>query len=265
MIMFNEASKAPKPPVNKVKWPVFNPKTYATILYFILSLPFSIITFTLMVTGIAVSVALMPLFIGFPLFFIMAKFIDGMVKFEQGLIRQIVGHSNPTEPIGSPEKSTDTGSNWFMRMVHSFDGPLLVRNIMIILLKLVSSILFFTLTITLIATSLGLITFPIVHIILLNEIQVDILAQSYLTYFIPDHWSNLEEYLIYVSAGVILFWLSMRIINGLMGIQRRIMLVDEPYIGRQPKEPQIPQQPLQPVQAIQPEQPMQPIYTNYTS
>lgn len=260
MIMFTEASKAPKTPVNKVKWPVFNPKTYATILYFILSLPFSIINFTLMITGIVVSVALMPLFIGFPLFFIMAKFIDGMVKFEQGFIRQIVGHSNPIEPIGTPEQSSDAGSNWFMRMVHSFDGQLLIRNIMIILLKLVSSILFFSLAITFIATSLGLIAFPIVHVILLNEIQFDLLANSYLTYFIPENWTNFEQYIVYVSAGVILFWLSMRIVNGLMGIQRKIMLVDEPYIGKQLQESK---QPQQPVQAIQPEQPMQPIYTNY--
>lgn len=70
-----------KAPTGKVNWVIFNPKTYATILYLLLSLPLGIIYFTVAITGLALSIGLTPILIGIPLFFGVAKLLNGIVNF----------------------------------------------------------------------------------------------------------------------------------------------------------------------------------------
>lgn len=216
-----------KTSTGKVSWVLFNPKTYATILYFLLSLPLGIIYFTIAITGIVLSIGLTPIFIGIPLFFGVAKLLNGIVNFEQNMIRQILGLPNPTVPYTNNEQS-EAGQNWFMQMVRSFDGKLFIRNLLLVLLKFVTSIVFFVIMVTVISLALGFITLPAVHIILMNEIQVDILEHSLFSYFHID-WTLNQQYMLYVGFGLVLFWIALRIVNGLMQIQRRIMYVDEPY------------------------------------
>lgn len=62
----------------------------------------------------------------------------------------------------------------------------------------------------------------------MNEIQLDILEYSLFNYFHID-WTLNQQYMLYVGFGLVLFWVALRIVNGLMQIQRRIMYVDEPY------------------------------------
>lgn len=117
-----------------------------------------------------------------------------------------------------------------------------------------------------ISLGLGLMALPVVHIILMNEIQLDILENSLFSYFHID-WTYNQQYLLYVSVGFVLFWIALRVVNGLMQIQRRIMYVDEPYQKTQPKVP-LQDQVLAPVQSQYDEHPadepaqgfMQPAY-----
>jgi hypothetical protein len=43
--------------------------------------------------------------------------------------------------------------------------------------------------------------------------------------------------MLYVGVGLVLFWIALRVVNGLMQIQRRIMYVDELY--QQPSAPAV--------------------------
>lgn len=216
-----------KTPTGKVNWVLFNSKTYATILYFLLSLPLGIIYFTVAITGLALSIGLTPVFIGIPMFFGVAKLLNGIVHFEQSMIRQILGlPAAPAAYIGNQQ--FEAGRNWFIRMVRGFDGGLFIRNLLLVLLRFVTSILFFVITVTVIAIGLGFIALPVVHIILMNEMQLDILENSVFSYFHID-WTYNQQYLLYVGIGVVLYWVALRVVNGLMQIQRRIMYVDEPY------------------------------------
>jgi hypothetical protein len=234
----------------KVKWVLFNSKTYATILYLLLSLPLGIIYFTLAVTGLALSIVLTPVFIGIPLFFGVAKLLNGIVIFEQSMIRQILGLPAPSASYTNNQQS-DAVENWLKRMVRDFDGALFIRNLLLVLLRCVTGIVFFAIMITVISIGLGLIVLPVVHIILMNEIQLDILENSLFSYFHID-WTYNQQYLLYVGVGLILFWVAMRVVNGLMQIQRRIMYVDEAYL-----EPSVP--PMEaPVHAL-----VQPQYYEY--
>lgn len=215
----------------KVNWVLFNPKTYSTILYLLLSLPLGIIYFTLAITGLALSIALTPIFIGIPLFFGVAKLLGEIVKFEQGIIRHILGL--PIPPASIPiHVQREAGQNWFMRMVKGFDGELFIRNFMLIVLRFVTGIVFFTVMITALALGLGFIALPVVHIILMNELQLDILENNLFQYFHID-WSYNQQYLLYVGLGMILFWVALRVVNGLMQVQRRLMYVDESYQQQQ--------------------------------
>lgn len=215
-----------KTPIGKVHWVLFNPKTYATILYLLLSLPLGIIYFTVAITGIALSIGLAPIFIGIPLFFGVAKLLNGIVSFEQSMIRQIL--RLPTPPVSSNNQQSEVGRNWLMQMVRGFDGELFIRNLMLVLLRFVTGIVFFIIMVTVISLGLGFIALPVVHIILMNEMKIDILENTLFSYFHID-WTYNQQYMLYVGVGLVLFWIALRVVNGLMQIQRRIMYVDEPY------------------------------------
>ncbi|OAB42218.1 sensor domain-containing protein [Paenibacillus glacialis] len=222
-----------KAPSGKVNWVVFNPKTYATILYLLLSLPLGIIYFTVAITGLALSIGLTPIFIGIPLFFGVAKLLNGIVNFEQRMIRQILGL--PTPPVSyTYNQQSEAGHNWLMRMVRGFDGGLFIRDLLLVLLRFVTGIVFFVIMVTVISIGLGFITLPVVHIILMNEMKLDILENTLFSYFHID-WTYNQQYMLYVGVGLVLFWIALRVVNGLMQIQRRIMYVDEPY--QQPSVP----------------------------
>ncbi|MFE0559013.1 sensor domain-containing protein [Paenibacillus sp. NPDC058910] len=217
----------------KVNWVLFNPKTYATILYFLLSLPLGIIYFTVAITGLTLSIGLTPIFIGIPLFFGIAKLLNGIVNFEQSMIRQILGIPTPSVSH-TYNRQSEVGENWLKRMVRDFEGGLFIRNLLLVLLRFVTGIVFFVIMVTAISLGLGLIALPVVHIILMNEMQLDILENSVFSYFHID-WTYNQQYLVYVGIGLILFWVALRVVNGLMQILRRIMYVDEPY--QQPSVP----------------------------
>jgi hypothetical protein len=216
-----------KEPTGKVNWVLFNPKTYATILYLLLSLPLGIIYFTVAITGLALSIGLTPIFIGIPLFFGVAKLLNGIVNFEQSMIRQILGL--PIPPVSyTYNQQSEAGQNWLMRMVRGFDGGLFIRNLLLVILRFVTGIVFFVIMVTVISLGLGFIALPVVHIILMNEMKLDILENTLFSYFHID-WTYNQQYLLYVGVGLVLFWIALRVVNGLMQIQRRIMYVDEPY------------------------------------
>lgn len=222
----------------KVSWALFNPKTYATILYLLLSLPLGIIYLIVAVTGLALSIGLTPVFIGIPLFFGVAKMLDGMVKFEQSLIRHILGL--PTPPASAPSQpQTEAGQNWLQRMVKGFDGELFFRNLMLVFLRFVTGIVFFAVMVTAISLGLGFIALPVVHIILMNEMQLDILENNLFQYFHID-WTYNQQYLLYVGFGLVLFLIALRVVNGLMQVQRRIMYVDESYLQPSPEPVETP-------------------------
>lgn len=229
----NALEATAKAPTGKVNWVLFNPKTYATILYLLLSLPLGIIYFTVAITGLALSIGLTPIFIGIPLFFGVAKLLNGIVNFEQSMIRQILGL--PTSPVPyTYNQQSEAGQNWLMRMGRGFDCGLFVRNLLLVILRFVTGIVFFVIMVTVISLGLGFIALPVVHIILMNEMQLDILENTLFSYFHID-WTYNQQYLLYVGVGLVLFWIALRVVNGLMQIQRRIMYVDEPY--QQPSVP----------------------------
>ncbi|MBH5319040.1 sensor domain-containing protein [Paenibacillus sp. GSMTC-2017] len=204
---------------------LFNPKTYASILYLLLSLPLGIIYFTVAITGLALSIGLAPIFIGIPLFFGVAMLLKEIVRFEQSLISHFLGLPTTTHVSFTYNQQPVEGQKWFMRMVRGFNGGLFIRNLLLVLLRFVTGILFFVIMVTVISLALGFLALPVVHIILMNEIQIDILENNFFSYIQLD-WTYNEQYMLSVVLGLLFSWIALRVVNGLMQIQRRMLFVD---------------------------------------
>lgn len=211
----------------KVNWVLFTSKTYAMILYLLLSLPLGIIYFTVAITGITLSIGLTPIFIGIPLFFVVAKLLNKIVKFEQGMIRQILGIPNPPSSYSDVQQhEAQQKMSMFKAMTRGFSGELFIRDLLLILLRFVTGIVFFVVMVTVLSVGLALMVSPIVHIILLDAIQIDIFENSLFSLLHID-WSYNQQYILYVAVGAVIFWGALHIVKGLMQIQSKMMMVEE--------------------------------------
>ncbi|WP_187355217.1 sensor domain-containing protein [Paenibacillus tengchongensis] len=187
-----------------------------------ISLPVTIIYFVFMVAGLAISIGLTPVFIGIPLFFAVAKGMDYIVRFEQDQMRSLLGIPVHHEERGAPVQVERAG--FWQRMMMGFEAEQFIRNLMLILGRFVSSIVFFTLSITMVAASLGLITLPVLHQIFLRTMDLNILENSVFALFQID-WTQTQQYISYMAAGVIVGMIGNYVIRRLMDMQRRMLFV----------------------------------------
>lgn len=199
-----------------------SPKTYRSILYFLISLPITIVYFVFMVTGLALSIGLTPIFIGIPLFFAVAKGLDYIVKFEQELVRSLLDIPRSTEEHRSDMQKEVAG--FLQRIKLGFHGADFARNIMLIMVRFVSSIVFFSLTVAMVATALSLITLPVLHQIFLQTMDLNILENNVFALF-NIHWTLPQQYISYVVAGLVVAVIASWAIRLLMDVQRRMLLV----------------------------------------
>jgi uncharacterized membrane protein YeaQ/YmgE (transglycosylase-associated protein family) len=209
-------------PQSKTRKRGASPKTYRSILYFLISLPLTIVYFVFMVTGLTLSIALTPIFIGIPLFFAVAKGLDYIVQFEQELVRSLLDIPRPIEEARSDVQLE--GAGFLQRMKLGFHGAKFARNVMLIMGRFVSSIIFFSITVTVVAAALGLITLPVLHQIFLQTMDLNILENSVFALFQID-WTLSQQYITYVVAGFVVALLASWVIRMLMDVQRRMLFV----------------------------------------
>lgn len=198
------------------------PKTYRSILYFMISLPITIVYFVFMVVGLTLSIGLTPIFIGIPLFFAVAKGLDYIVQFEQELVRSLLDIPRINEP--ARHDLPQEGAGFLKRMKLGFDGGKFARNVILIMSRFVSSIVFFSITVTVVAAALGLITLPVLHQIFLQTMDINILENSVFALFNID-WTLSQQYISYVVAGLVVALLANWVIRKLMDVQRRLLFV----------------------------------------
>ncbi|MNC37218.1 hypothetical protein D3C75_857740 [compost metagenome] len=92
--------------------------------------------------------------------------------------------------------------------------------------RFVSSIIFFSLTVAMVAAALSLITLPVLHQIFLQTMDLNILENSVFALF-NIHWTLPQQYISYVVAGLVVAVIASWAIRLLMDVQRRMLLV--PY------------------------------------
>ena len=195
---------------------VIDPRAWGALLYLLFTLATGIIYFTWTVTGISLSLGLLILIIGIPIAGIFILSTRGLALLEGRMVEALLGIRMPHRPLFSPKdkglwakfKSLLTDKYTWFSMVY-------------MLLQLPLGIFYFTLFITLVSLSLGLVATPILELVF----NVPVFTSNNSLYYL-NGWVMP----IVVIAGVLLFFLTLHMakaIGTLHGKLAKAMLVRE--------------------------------------
>ena len=195
---------------------VIEPRAWGALLYLLFTLATGIIYFTWTVTGISVSLGLLILIIGIPIAGLFILSTRGLALLEGRMVEALLGIRMPHRPLFSPN---DKGI-WA-----KFKALLIDKytwfSMVYMLLQLPLGIFYFTVFITLIAVSLGLVAAPIVGLVFNQPMFVINNTQYFLNGWVLPFT---------VIAGVLLFFLTLHLakaVGGLHGKLAKTMLVRE--------------------------------------
>jgi hypothetical protein len=134
---------------------IAEPRTYAALVYMLLSLATGIFYFTWVVTGLSLSVGLAILIIGIPFAILFLGSVRMFSLLEGRIVEVMLGERMPRRPLYSSR-----GKPWLTRIGEMFADPRTWTTLLYMLMMLPLGILYFTLTITLLSTALSFIAAP---------------------------------------------------------------------------------------------------------
>ncbi len=134
---------------------IAEPRTYAALFYMLLSLATGIFYFTWVVTGLSLSVGLAILIIGIPFAILFLGSVRMFSLLEGRIVEVMLGERMPRRPLYSTR-----GKPWMTRIGEMFADPRTWTTLLYMLLMLPLGIIYFTLIITLLSTSLSFIAAP---------------------------------------------------------------------------------------------------------
>jgi len=132
------------------------PRAWASLLYLLFSLATGIIYFTWVVTGISVSLGLLVLIVGLPIAGLFLLSVRGIALVEGRLVEALLGVRMPRRPLSS---RTDIG--WWQKFKDMLASRYTWTAIIYMILQMPLGVIYFSVIVTLIATSAWLITSPI--------------------------------------------------------------------------------------------------------
>ena len=141
--------------------PFADPKVWTSLVYMILSLGLGIAYFTLVVTGMATGVGMLPAMLsGVLVLFLTLAVVRGVSLFEGRLVEVLLGTRMPRRLRSVPPVEGFWRRVWSTLVFWVRDSRTWLTMVYM-LLMLPLGIIYFTVAVTLFATSLGLITSPI--------------------------------------------------------------------------------------------------------
>jgi len=155
------AAPAPRSPFRRFFGVLGEPRAYAALLFGLFSLITGILYFTWAVTGLSLSIGLMPLVIGLPFFGLFLFSMQGFAWVEGRLIEVMLGIRMPRRPARTP-----SGSGLWGKFKARLTDPRTWTTFLYMILKLPFGVLSFSLLVVLLAYSLELIALPILQIAL---------------------------------------------------------------------------------------------------
>ncbi len=195
---------------------VIEPRAWGALLYLLFTLATGIIYFTWTITGISLSLGLLILIIGIPIAGLFILSTRGLALLEGRMVEALLGIRMPHRPLFSP-RDKGIWAKFKALLVDKYTWFSMVY----MLLQLPLGITYFTVFITLIAMSLGLIAAPIVGTIFGQPMFVINNTQYFLNGWVLPFT---------VIAGVLLFFLTLHLakaVGGLQGKLAKAMLVRE--------------------------------------
>ena len=192
------------------------PRAWGSLFYLIFAMATGIIYFTWAGTGISVSAGLLILIIGLPIFGLFLLSVRGIALVEGRLIEALIGVRMPRRPLFSRK---DIG--WWQKVKKLFAERHTWTAIIYMILQMPLGIIYFTVIVTLIGASAGIIAWPILAV----------------SHGVP--WFTIYPYEYYMSAWLIPIWVIVGIllltgtmhlvkhVGRLHGAMAKIMLVRE--------------------------------------
>ena len=134
-----------------------DPHTYGALFYMLLSLVTGIFYFTWATTGLSMSAGLMILIIGIPFFILFMASVYAISLVEGRLVESLLGERMPRRPVYQT-----SGRSWMERIKGLFADSRTWLSLMYMVLMLPLGIVYFTLSVTLLSLSVGLIAAPVI-------------------------------------------------------------------------------------------------------
>jgi uncharacterized membrane protein len=147
---------------------VIDPRTYASLFYMVLALATGIFYFTWVVTGLSLSLGLSILIIGIPFAILFFGSVHVLSLVEGRLVEVMLGERMPRRPVYSGSKN-----GWIERIGMLFTDPRNWSSMLYMLLMLPLGIVYFTLAVTLLTTSLSFIAAPLMVWLGFAEVNAD--------------------------------------------------------------------------------------------
>jgi len=172
-------------------------QTYLNLLYLILSFPLGVFYFVFLIVGLSVGASLAIMFIGLPILLVTLAASRALVSFERRLAVSLLDADIPP-PLA---KTPDVQGIW-ARIRELLSNSLTWKGLAYLFAKFPFGVFSFSISITLVSLSLGLIATPLVY-------EIDPLKFGF--------WKvdTGEESLMCVVVGVVVGIISLHVFNGL--------------------------------------------------
>jgi len=189
---------------------------WGSLIYMIFALVTGIIYFTWAVTGISIGMSMIILIIGIPIIILFLYSVRGLSFIEGRIVEALLGERMPRRA-----RFTDKNVKLWDRIKELFTDRSTWSGILYLVLQLPLGIIYFSLMITLIATSIASIFAPIMYLIW----DIPIIQTGNMEYYLPNWLLPLMT-----IAGFLLLTITMHIakfIGKIHGKYAKALLVSE--------------------------------------
>jgi len=139
---------------------IVDPRTYGALFYMLLSLATGIVYFTVVTTGVSLSLGLLILIIGIPLLVLFLGLIRVLSLVEGRIVEVLLGERMPRRPL-----YTQRGKGWLERIKEMFTDGRTWTAMLYFLLMLPLGVVYFTVAVTGLSLAAGLIAAPFLSLI----------------------------------------------------------------------------------------------------
>jgi hypothetical protein len=190
---------------------IIDPRTYANIGYVLLAFPLGTAYFVFLVTGISVGLGTLVIWVGIPILMLVLAVSWALAAFERRLTSLMLGEEIGPMSSGTPVETNGSWRGRWQALRAHLGNPVTWTSMFYLLVKFPIGTFTFTVTVTLLATSIGLILAPFFYRI--SDPWVFTLWSGRVFTFWPV--DSMGGAWLATFAGVVLLFVSLHLINGM--------------------------------------------------
>lgn len=193
---------------------IVDPRTYGALFYMLLSLATGIVYFTVVTTGVSLSLGLMILIIGIPLLVLFLGLVRVLSLLEGRIVEVLLGERMPRRPL-----YTQQGKGWLERIKEMFTDGRTWTAMLYFLLMLPLGVAYFTIAVTGLIMSLSMIAAPIAVWTGLADMTTDVDGWLLLGSTNPGNGITTSlmawQLPLVLVAGFLLFFITLHVAKGI--------------------------------------------------